>query len=140
MNNLNIKNIFSNNIIQNKSGAETNITIGDFSVSTLVDSNTFKSAVSADYVVNKIKTTKQNEIVKTTDLYELKYNECMMYIDNAIDVGLTDIIFSVGISYFGYQNYNSYECLLYMEKKLKDNNFLTLIKSRKDIFISWKHF
>lgn len=140
MNNLNIKNIFSNNIIQNKSGAETNITIGDFSVSTLVDSNTFKSAVSADYVVNKIKTTKQNEIVKTTDLYELKYNECMMYIDNAIDVGLTDIIFSVGISYFGYQNYNSYECLLYIEKKLKDNNFLTLIKSRKDIFISWKHF
>lgn len=140
MNNLNIKNIFSNNIIQNKSGTETNITIGDFSVSTLVDSNTFKSAVSADYVVNKIKTTKQNEIIKTTDLYELKYNECMMYIDNAIDVGLTDIIFSVGISYFGYQNYNSYECLLYIEKKLKDNNFLTLIKSRKDIFISWKHF
>lgn len=141
MNNINIKNIFANNIIQSKSDCEynPNITIGDFSIETLVDSNTFKSKISDDFVLNKIKSIKQNEITKTNELYELKYNECMIHINNAIDLGLTDIIYSVGVSYFGYQNYNSTQCLLYIEKKLKDKNFLTLRCSNKDVFVSWKH-
>ncbi len=48
MNNINIKNIFANNILQNNSQEKTIISINDFSVNTLVESNTFKTTISND--------------------------------------------------------------------------------------------
>lgn len=137
MNNINIKNIFANNTLQNN--PNTNICISDFSVNTLVESNTFNTSISDDYIVDKIKSNKKNEITKINDLYETKYKECLIKINSAIELYLTDIVFSVGISFFGYKTYNSYECIKYIEKKLKEKNFLTLIVSNKDIFISWKN-
>lgn len=139
MNNINIKNIFANNILQNNSQEKTNIDINDFSVNTLVESNTFKTTISDDYLVNKIKLNKQNEILKINDLYETIYKECLIKINTAIELNLTDIIYTINLSYFGYKNYNSLECLKYIQKKLKEKNFLTLIISNKDIFISWKN-
>ena len=145
MNNINIKNIFANNILQNNSNSNANsnanatINIGDFSVNTLVESNTFKPLISDDFIINKIKSNKQNEVIKINDLYETKYKECLIKINNSIELNLTDIIFSVGKSYFGYQNYNSLECIKYIEKKLINKNFLTLKISYNDIFISWKN-
>ena len=56
-----------------------------------------------------------------------------------INSNLTDVIFSVGVSYFGYTTYRSIDCLIYIQEKLKNKNFLTLIISNKDIFISWKN-
>ncbi len=137
MNNINITNIFSNNTLQ--SNSNSNINISDFSVSTLVESNTFKTTISDDYILNKIKSNKKNEILKINDLYETKYKECLIKINNAIELNLTDIIFSVGITYFGYQTYSPNECVSYIEKKLKEKKFLTLKLSHKDIFISWKN-
>lgn len=137
MNNINIKNIFSNNTLQNNQN--TNICITEFSVNTLVESNTFNTAISDDYIIDKIKSNKKNEKAKINDLYETKYKECLIKINNSIELNLTDIVFTVGISYFGYQLYNSLECIKYIQEKLKEKNFLTLIISHKDIFISWKN-
>jgi hypothetical protein len=137
MNNINIKNIFSNNTLNNNKN--TDICINDFSVNTLIESNTFNTLISDDYIINKIKSNKKNEIIKNNDLYETKYKECLIKINTAIELYFTDIVFSVGIFYFGYQTYNSFECIKYIEKKLKEKNFLTLILSNKDIFISWKN-
>jgi hypothetical protein len=135
MNNINIKNIFSNNTFQNN----PNICIGDFSVNTLVESNTFNTKISDDYLIDKIKSNKKNEKKKNNDLYETKYKECLIKINNTIELNLTDIIFTVDVSYFGYQSYNSLECIKYIQEKLKEKNFLTLIVSHKDIFVSWKN-
>ena len=137
MNNINIKNIFSNNTLQKNTN--TNICITDFSVNTLVESNTFNTSISDDYIIDKIKSNKKNEKAKITDLYETKYKECLIKINNSIELNLTDIVFTVGLSYFGYQLYNSLECIKYIQEKLKEKNFLTLIISHKDIFISWKN-
>ena len=137
MNNINIKNIFANNTLQNNTN--TNICINDFSVNTLVESNTFNTSISDDFIIGKIKSCKKNEIAKINDLYETKYKECLIIINDAIEFNLTDTIFTVGISYFGYNTYNSLECIKYIEKKLKEKNFLTLKISHKDIFISWKN-
>ena len=139
MNNINIKNIFTNNILQNYSQEKTNIDINDFSVNTLVESNTFKTTISDDYIVNKIKINKQNEILKINDLYETIYKECLIKINTVVELNLTDIIYTINLSYFGYKNYSSFECLNYIQKKLKKKNFLTLLVSNKDIFISWKN-
>lgn len=139
MNDINIKNIFANNVLQNHSRDKTNISIKDFSVSTLVESNTFKSTISDDYIVNKIKSNKINEKKKIDDLHEELYKECLIKINIALELNITDIIFNIGTSYFGYPTYSSHECLKFIEKKLKEKNFLTMIVSNKDIFISWKN-
>lgn len=139
MNNINIKNIFANNILHNNSQEKTVLAIGDFSVNTLVESNTFKTNISDDYIINKIKSNKINEKKKNDDLFEELYKQCLIKINTAIELNMTDIIYSVGLSYFGYSYYNSFQCIKYIETKLKEKNFLTLIVSNKDIFISWKN-
>lgn len=139
MNNINIKNIFANNILQNNPQEKNNITISDFSVNTLVESNCFKTNISDDYIVGKIKSNKINEINKLNELYETLYKECLIKINTAIELNMTDIIYTVGLSYFGYKNYNTYECIGFIEKKLKEKNFLTLKITHKDLFISWKN-
>lgn len=139
MNDINIKNIFANNILQNYSQDKNKISISDFSVNTLIESNTFKNQISDDYIINKIKSNKINEKKKIDDLYEELYKECLVKINTSLELNMTDIIFNVGLSYFGYSSYNSYECIKYIEKKLNEKKFLTLILSNKDIFISWKN-
>lgn len=139
MNNINIKNIFANNILQYNSQEKKNISILDFSVNTLVEINTLKTNISDDYIVDKIKTNKINENKKLTELYETIYKECLIKINTAVELNMTDIIYTIGESYFGYKNYNSYDSIKYIEKKLKEKNFLTLIISHKNIFISWKN-
>jgi len=139
MNNINIKNIFANNILQNNSQEKTTISINDFSVNTLVESNTYKSTISDDYIINKIKNNKINEKKKIDELYDELYKYCLIKINTAIELNFTDIIYNIGTSYFGYSNYNSYECLKYIDSKLKEKKFLTLIISNNGIFISWKN-
>lgn len=137
MDDINIKNIFANNILQGTQ--QKTININDFSVNTLVESNTFKTSISDDYLINKIKINKKNEKDKIIELYEERYKECLIKIDTAVELNMTDVVYGVGLSYFGYPNYSSFECIKYIEKKLKDKKFLTLIISPKDIFISWKN-
>lgn len=139
MNNINIKNIFANNILQNYSQDKTTVSIKDFSVNTIVESNTFKSTISDDYIINKIKTNKMVEKKKIDDLYQELYKECLVKINTALESNITDIIFNVGISYFGYPTYNPYECIKFIDTKLKEKKFLTMIISNKEIFISWKN-
>lgn len=151
MNNINIKNIFSNNNILTQKNNISNLNgisldnsfspnnsfPTNFSVETIVESNTFKKSISDDYVVDRIKFLKQNEIAKTNDIYEIKYKECLIKINNSIEIGLTDIIFGVEFAYFGYKKFDSIECLKYIQKKLNSKNFLTMIISNNEIFISW---
>lgn len=139
MNNINIKNIFANNILQNNPQDKISININDFSVNTLVETNTFKTSISDDYIINKIKINKITEKKKIDDLYEELYKECLIKINNAIELNITDIVYNVGLTYFGYPTYNSYECIKYIDSRLKEKKFLTLIISNRDIFISWKN-
>jgi len=136
MNNINIKNIFVNN---NSCNISDNSNINNISINNLVESNTFKISISDEYIINKIKVNKENQVNKIKELYETKYKECLLKINNALELNLTDILFSVDLNYFGYPQYKSIDCLKYIEKKLKNKKFLTLLISQKDIFVSWKN-
>ncbi len=134
MNNINIKNIF---IDENNKEELTNS--NTLNVYNLVESKVFINNLDDDYIINKIKNNDKNEKTKTKDLYETKYKECLNKIDNAIDMKLTDIFFTVGDNFFGYKNYNSKKCLEYIQSKLRKKQFETLICNNKQIFISWKN-
>ncbi len=135
MNNININNIF----IDENNNKEELTNSNTLNVYNLVESKVFINNLDDDYIINKIKNNDKNEKTKTKDLYETKYRECLNKIDNAIDMKLTDVFFTVGDNFFGYKNYNSKKCLEYIQNKLRKKQFETLICNNKQIFISWKN-
>ena len=135
MNNINIKNLFINNEINQEDFSNSDT----LNVYNLVESKVFLNNLDDDYILNKIKNNVKNEKTRTKDLYETKYKECLNKIDNAIDMKMTDVFFTVGDNFFGYKNYNSKKCLEYIQNKLRKKNFDTLIYSSKQIFVSWKN-
>ena len=135
MNNINIKNLFINNENNQEQFSNTDT----LNVYNLVESKVFINNLDDDYILNKIKNNVKNEKTRTKDLYETKYKECLNKIDNAIDMKVTDVFFTVGDNFFGYKNYNSKKCLEYIQNKLRKKNFDTLICTPKQIFVSWKN-
>jgi hypothetical protein len=135
MNNINIKNIFINDNLTKEEFTNNNT----LNVYNLVESKVFINNLDDEYIINKIKNNDKDEKSKTITLYETKYKECLHKINNAIDLKLMDIYFSVNDNFFGYKNYNSKECLEYIQKKLRKKKFETFICNNKDIFISWKN-
>ena len=158
MNNINIKNIFDNNynltksininLINNSSlvnnnsivnNDNDNYSIKNISVNNLTSSITNKHIITDDFIINKIKYNEITEKKKLKELYDTKYSECLIKINNGIDICITDIFFEITNGYFGYKSYNSRDCLEYIQKKLRKRNFNTLIISNTRIFISWKN-
>ena len=130
MNNINIKNIFNDKLIEVHS-------LTDINYINIVSSNTGTS-ITDDFLINKIKINKISEDEKIEELYIKKNNECLLKINDAIDLNLTDIFFKIQKSYFGYKRYDSKKCLELIQNNLRKKNFETLIYSDTEIFISWK--
>jgi hypothetical protein len=142
MNNINIKNIFDDNYNLTKSIVQEgggNYSLHNFNVSDLTPNSNPYVKLTDDFLINKIKYNEYSEQKKTQELYESKYNECLMKINSAIDVNITDIFFQVLNAHFGCKLYNPYECLTFIQEKLRKKNFDTLIISNNKIFISWKN-
>jgi hypothetical protein len=141
MDNINIKNIFDYNynltksIIDNKN----KYTIQNLNVDDLTQSLSSYVKLTDDFLINKIKYNEHLEQKKALDIYEVKYNDCLMKINSAIDVNMTDIFFKVVDAHFGCKLYTSYDCLNFIQNKLRKKNFDTLIISKNTIFISWKN-
>ena len=150
MNNINIKNIFDHNYNFTKSSnmvVDNNASITEsdsynqknFSVKNLTPNSNSKSKLTDEFIINKIKYNEENEKKKLLELYDNKYNESLIKINNAIDIGITDIFFSVPDAFFGYKFYNPTDCLEYTQTKLRNKNFDTLIINNSTLFISWKN-
>jgi hypothetical protein len=141
MDNINIQNIFDDNYNFTKSITDNKnkYTLENLNVKDLTPSLNSYVKLTDDFLINKIKYNEAHEKKKVSELYEVKYNECLMKINNAIDINMTDIFFQVTDAYFGYKLYNPYECLILIQEKLRNKKFNTLIISNNKIFISWKN-
>lgn len=144
MNNINISNIFDNNYNLTKSTVRENkdkdkYSLQNFNVADLTPNTNPYVKLTDDFLINKIKYNEYTEQKKVQELYESKYNECLMKINSAIDINITDIFFQVSNAHFGYKIYNAYECLTFIQEKLRKKNFDTLIINNNKIFISWKN-
>jgi hypothetical protein len=140
--NINIENLFNTN--QNTHIPNPNDTIINnkiiLNVNNLIESKSFKCNVDDNYIIKKIKNIEIDEKKKIDELYQKKYNDSLKKINDAIDLGLTDIFFKVNTNFFGYKDYSSIKCLEYIQKKLREKNFETYIYSKSGIFITWKSF
>jgi hypothetical protein len=144
MDNINIKNIFINNnnpfsVENNKNSKKDNILfINEINTYNLVNKNKLVDVVDDNFIINKIKYIQKYENEQLIEVYEEKFRECLLKINDAIDINITDIFFTVNKAYFGCKKYESSNCLKYIEEKLRKKNFETLITSKTEIFISWK--
>lgn len=130
MNNINISNIFTTTNYKN-----SELSVHDLTYN-LINKN---KKLTDEYIINRIKYTKTNDKKKLKDYYEKKYSECLIKIDNAIDIKITDIFFMVPDYNYTCKYYSSLDCLKYIENKLREKNFNTLIINNITIFISWNN-
>ena len=138
MDNINIKNIFVNNNTYRKDNKDNVTFINEINTYNLISKNKLIDVVDDNFIVNKIKYVQKYENEQVLEVYEEKFKECLLKINDAIDINLTDIFFTVSKGYFGCKKYESLECLKYIEDKLRKKKFETLITSKIEIFISWK--
>ncbi len=141
MDNINIKNIFINNdqiIKNNHNNKDDELFMKEFNTYNLTSKNKLIDVVDDNFILNKIKNIQKNDNEKLNEVYENKFKECLLKINDAIDLNVTDIFFTISSGYFGCKSYKSHECLKYIENKLRKKKFDTLIYSPTNIFISWK--
>jgi hypothetical protein len=144
MNNINIKNIFINNDNPFKGKNDKNdkndnfLFLNEINTYNLASKNKLIYVVDDNFIINKIKHVQKYENDLVIEVYQEKFKECLLKINDAIDINIKDIFFTVSTGYFGCKKYDSHECLKYIEDKLRKKKFETLITSKIEIFISWR--
>lgn len=144
MDNINIKNIFINNDNPFKGKNDKNdkkdnvLFLSEINTYNLVSKNKLVDVVDDNFIINKIKYMQKYENDLVIEVYEEKFKECLLKINDAIDINITDIFFTISKGHFGCKKYDSLNCLKYIGDKLRKKKFETLITSKIEIFISWK--
>ena len=138
MDNINIKNIFINNNSYKKENKDNSSFLCEINTYNLISKNKLIDVVDDNFIINKIKYVQKYENDLVIEVYEEKFKECLLKINDAIDINITDIFVTVNKGHFGCKKYYSYDCLKYIEDKLRKKKFETLIISKTEIFISWK--
>ena len=138
MDNINIKNIFINNNSYKKENKDNSSFLCEINTYNLISKNKLIDVVDDNFIINKIKYVQKYENDLVIEVYEEKFKECLLKINDAIDINITDIFVTVSKGHFGCKKYYSYDCLKYIEDKLRKKKFETLITSKIEIFISWK--
>ena len=135
MDNLNINNLFDIEFVNSNNNLNN-----DLNVQNIAKLSNFENInLSEKFIINKLKNINKDEISNLKNIYDSKYKECLLKINNAIDLSLTDIFFKITDAHFGIKSYNSHSCLLYIQHKLRQHKFETIILNNNSIFISWKN-
>ena len=108
-------------------------------VENLINSGAFKNKITGNKLLEKIQNIKKNDEEKLFKIYDRAYKNCLSSINNCIEAMGTKTIFEVDLFQFGYDNYSSLECILYIRINLEESNFTTYILNDNSILISWEH-
>lgn len=89
--------------------------------------------------VNSLIEKNKNRQSKIHSFYKKKLDLCLEKITTANSYRKTEIIFKVPRIIIGPYNYNSMECLDFINKKLTEMKFDTIILNDNSIYISWSN-
>ena len=130
--NLNIENLFTTNY-GNKPHTD-----GKLDINTLFRNNSKNSknySFDSQVLLDGVKKRRQ----KVKECYSSTYKTCCETIISANNSGLTDIIFEIPEIIPDCLDFIPYECLKYIEEKLKEQKVACLILSKIRIFITWNN-
>lgn len=127
---LNIENLFSN-------GPSKPLTNGKLDIETLFEkkSNKNENKFDSDMLLNGSRKRK----IKLEDTYSDIYKSCCDIIKSANDSGITDVFYQVPQHIVECPDYDSFDCMIYIKKKLLDEKISSFIlpKSKIKMFITW---
>jgi hypothetical protein len=92
-----------------------------------------KFNLNIDRLIN-LRDERENRVVAQ---YDKTYNTCLSKITTANELNKTSVVFNVPETVYGYFNYSPGECVKYINKKLEEMKFDTLILNDTTIYISW---
>lgn len=90
-----------------------------------------------DLNINKLINLREERRKRVFKQYDKVFKMCMTRIHTANQLNNTETIYTIPEAAFSYPEYNQEECILHVQKKLRDNNFDTFVLTQKDIYISW---
>ena len=92
-----------------------------------------KFNLNIDRLIN-LRDERENKVLVE---YDKLYNSCLMKITNANELNKTSVVFNVPESVIGYFNYSAKSCIDFINKKLENEKFDTLVLSNNSLYISW---
>jgi hypothetical protein len=90
-----------------------------------------------DISVNKILNLQKERKKKTIHQYDKIFKMCMTRINTANELNYTEIIYTIPTVAFQCPDYNTDDCLINLQNKLRELCFDTFIVSNTDIYVSW---
>lgn len=125
MDKININNLFK--------GAE----IKPFNVHTLCDVRNKKEKEKVELNIDRLINIRDERENKVLEHYTKIYESCLKKINAANELLKTSLMFSVPESIFAVPNYDTVNCIEFIETKLKNEKFDTLVINDTTIYISW---
>ena len=131
MNNININSIFGKN---SSNGGESNKPLD---VHTLFHSGYVKTDAKPRFSVDSLINEREEKKKKVIYQYKRIFHMCLKKIQLANRMNKYEILYEVPEAIFMYPEYNSYDCLKYIDDRVKKLFMDTCILSNKTIFITW---
>jgi hypothetical protein len=131
MDHINIGNLFSN-------GSRVDNYI-PLDVNSLYNTQKNLEEQNLDFNINKLINVREERRQEVINKYRKVFRICLKKINEANRLNTTDMIFEIPQAIFGCSEYSQFECINYIEKKLRNLYLDTLPLSKKSLFISWKN-
>lgn len=87
--------------------------------------------------INKLIKVRKQKRKKLLENYVKLYNDCLINIESVNDINKTDLYFNVPEKLIDCPDYNSNDCIEYIENKLREQFIDTLKINDNTIFVSW---
>lgn len=115
-------------------------TLNDFQpldVQSLFNLNEQKNRKKINFNMERLIKLREERKNKVLSQYEKVFGFCLNKISLANTLNKLEVVYDVPEAMFGSFEYNSIDCLLYIDNKLKDMGFETLLISNSSLYISW---
>jgi len=107
-------------------------------VYSLYNTNERKTRNKINININRLVNLREERKKKILKEYDKIFNICLNKINLANELNKTEFIYEVPEGVFGYYDYNTLDCLKYIEDKLRKNIHVdTVILNNKSIYVSW---
>lgn len=108
-------------------------------VNSLYNINEQRTKNKINFNIDKLVSLREERRRKIFVQYEKIFNMCLNKINMANGLNKNELVYYVPEAVYGYFDYNSTNCLEYIEGKLRQMKLETLILDNTSIYISWEN-
>ena len=96
-----------------------------------------KKKMEEKFDIDELLNFKEEKKKKAMEQYKKYFNMCLKKIKMVNKMNKTDILYEIPLKIFREPNYDSIECLTYIDNEIQKLYMDTLIVSNNSIFITW---